>query len=57
MKDKNSAPKSKSKPAILQNTKIRKRTECTALDKLMTIREASNAKIENKRYKKKSVCI
>ena len=52
IKDKNSAPRSKSKLATLQKTKIKKRTECTALDKLITIKAANNVKQEKRKNKK-----
>ena len=51
IKEKNSAPKINNKLATLQKTIIKKRTECTALDKVTTIRagiKIKNAKIWNK---------
>jgi uncharacterized protein YpbB len=45
---KNSAPKSKRRPATLQNTKIKKSTECTAFDNPITIIAETRAKLEKR---------
>lgn len=47
-KEKNSAPKIKSKQAILQNTRIKNKTEWTALLNVITMIEDINAKIAKK---------
>ena len=57
MNDKNSAPKRIRRPAILQNTKIKNKTEWTAFFSVITINAEINAKLENKRNIKKSIFI
>ena len=44
----NSTPKKNSNPDTLQNTKIRNKTECTALEDQTTINALTRAKLENK---------
>ena len=57
MKEKNSAPNIKSKLATLQKTIIKNKTECTALDKVTTIKAGRNIKNANIWNKIKSVFI
>ena len=57
MKEKNSAPKINNKLATLQKTIIKKSTECTALDKVTTIKAGTKINSEKIWNKIKSVII
>ncbi len=45
---KNSAPDNNNKAATLQKTRIKNKTEWTAFDKLITITDETNARLENR---------
>ena len=48
MKEKNSAPRSKSRAATLQKTIIKNKTECTAFESVITIKDEIKQKLQKR---------